>query len=143
MSRQHIWIISICLAAVAIADRLLKMAALNGATASWWIARFMLFKNDHVVFSWPLPNAVGTLLMLAAIGTVAWWGWRWQRQGKLVAATGAVMMLIGAVSNLYDRLRFGFVIDWAYLGRWWPVFNLADVMITVGVVCVLWPRKKG
>ncbi len=43
----------------------------------------------------------------------------------------------GAASNLYGRLRHGAVIDFLDVG-WWPVFNLADVAITVGVVVALW-----
>lgn len=38
----------------------------------------------------------------------------------------------GAVGNLIDRLRFGHVVDFVDLG-FWPVFNLADSAVTVGV----------
>lgn len=43
----------------------------------------------------------------------------------------------GAASNVYDRLRLGAVIDFLDVG-WWPVFNLADVAITVGAALALW-----
>ena len=43
----------------------------------------------------------------------------------------------GAVGNLIDRLRFGYVVDFIDL-RWWPVFNLADSCICVGVGFLLW-----
>ncbi|MBI4347649.1 MAG: signal peptidase II [Elusimicrobia bacterium] len=39
----------------------------------------------------------------------------------------------GAVGNLYDRLRFGYVIDFLDF-RVWPVFNVADSCISVGAV---------
>jgi len=42
----------------------------------------------------------------------------------------------GAASNLYDRLTRGAVLDFIDLG-WWPVFNLADVAITCGVITAL------
>ena len=47
---------------------------------------------------------------------------------------GLVLGLIvgGAVGNLVDRLRTGAVIDFVDL-RVWPVFNVADIAITVGV----------
>ncbi len=38
----------------------------------------------------------------------------------------------GAVGNILDRLRFGYVIDFISVG-WWPVFNLADSAVTIGV----------
>lgn len=38
----------------------------------------------------------------------------------------------GALGNFFDRVRFGFVVDFIDLG-WWPVFNVADSCITVGL----------
>lgn len=45
------------------------------------------------------------------------------------------LLLGGAVGNLVDRLRFGFVVDFIDL-RVWPVFNVADSAITTGI-CIL------
>ena len=42
------------------------------------------------------------------------------------------MILGGALGNLADRLRLGYVVDFIDL-RWWPVFNVADSCIVVGV----------
>ena len=42
----------------------------------------------------------------------------------------------GAASNLYDLITRGAVLDFIDLG-WWPVFNLADVAITCGVITAL------
>lgn len=54
-----------------------------------------------------------------------------------VARLGLGAALGGAASNLYDRLRRGDVIDLVKVG-WWPVFNLADVSITLGAILALW-----
>lgn len=43
------------------------------------------------------------------------------------------MQLGGAAGNLVDRLRIGYVFDFVDL-TWWPVFNLADSAIVLGVV---------
>ena len=43
------------------------------------------------------------------------------------------LQLGGALGNLIDRLRFGYVIDFLDF-RVWPVFNIADIAITVGVI---------
>lgn len=45
---------------------------------------------------------------------------------------GLALQLGGAVGNLIDRLRFGFVIDF-FDFRIWPVFNIADMAIVTGV----------
>jgi signal peptidase II len=47
------------------------------------------------------------------------------------------LALGGAVSNIYDQLSRGAVLDFLDLG-WWPVFNLADVAITLGVATASW-----
>lgn len=43
------------------------------------------------------------------------------------------LILAGALGNLIDRLRFGYVIDFLDL-RIWPVFNVADSAITIGAI---------
>ena len=42
------------------------------------------------------------------------------------------LLLGGALGNIVDRLRLGYVVDFIAVG-WWPVFNIADSAITVGV----------
>ena len=58
---------------------------------------------------------------------------------------GLALILGGSISNLADRLFRSFVID--YIGLpFWPVFNLADIMINAGVVLLAYllfiGRKK-
>ena len=46
------------------------------------------------------------------------------------------LMLGGALGNLVDRIRFGYVvdfIDFGYRANWWPVFNVADSSVFIGV----------
>jgi len=51
----------------------------------------------------------------------------------------------GALGNMIDRLRFGYVVDFIDL-RFWPVFNLADIVINIGVGMLLvemfWENPK-
>src|SRR3989344_6976011 len=58
---------------------------------------------------------------------------------------GFSLIIFGAVSNLIDRLNYGFVIDYFDLS-WFTVFNLADTMISFGVAiiatAVLFDKKK-
>jgi signal peptidase II len=50
-------------------------------------------------------------------------------------AFGIVMAMIlgGAVGNLADRLRYGYVVDFLDF-RIWPVFNIADCFVVIGVL---------
>jgi signal peptidase II len=56
------------------------------------------------------------------------------------------LILGGAVGNLIDRLRFGYVTDFIYFRLWgtfhWPAFNIADVAITVGVFVLIYSFYK-
>ena len=47
------------------------------------------------------------------------------------------LILGGAVGNLIDRLRVGYVVDFIDL-RVWPVFNVGDSAITIGIALLLW-----
>ena len=63
----------------------------------------------------------------------------WRRRLKpedVWTRRGIVLVLAGAVGNLYDRLAYGFVVD--YLDFLvWPVFNLADSCISIGAGLIL------
>jgi signal peptidase II len=47
----------------------------------------------------------------------------------------------GALGNLIDRVRLGYVIDFVAIGAW-PNFNLADSAITLGVLGLAWGRLR-
>ena len=47
------------------------------------------------------------------------------------------LQLGGAFGNLVDRLRLGHVTDWIDVGPW-PVFNVADASIVVGLIILAW-----
>jgi signal peptidase II len=54
-----------------------------------------------------------------------------------MSAAGIGAALGGAAGNLADRLRHGAIVDFIAISRW-PVFNLADAAIVVGVGMVVW-----
>jgi signal peptidase II len=77
--------------------------------------------------------------MTAAIAIfVAVWLWREKRRDD---STALAMILGGALGNILDRARFGYVVDFAdlHFGEWRPflVFNVADAAITIGVLLLL------
>lgn len=61
-------------------------------------------------------------------------------------ALGACLVILsGALSNFYDRIHFGGVVDFIlfYWGSWWfPVFNMADVFIFCGTCVLLYFHAK-
>jgi len=92
-----------------------------------------LFPADGPVMRW------GLVLLTAAIAAgVGVWMWRESVKGDLIALS---LVLGGAVGNILDRIRFGYVVDYAdlHFGDWRPflVFNVADAAITIGVLILL------
>lgn len=94
---------------------------------------FGMFTATSVEMRWGL---IGMTAMIAC--GVLVWILRETQRGDIL---GLGLVLGGAVGNIYDRLRFGYVIDYADLniGEWRPfqIFNLADVAITFGVLILL------
>ena len=98
-------------------------------------AAFSMLSNAPDMVRLPLFLTVTLVAVIALVSYVRstpaerWW---------LVAALGAV--LGGALGNFICRIRHGDVIDFfhVYYGDWsWPMFNVADSAISVGVVIVL------
>lgn len=63
------------------------------------------------------------------------------RRTKAALSSYLVLVIGGAVGNMIDRLRLGEVVDFVDIG-WknvrWPVFNVADAAVTVGVLLFLY-----
>jgi signal peptidase II len=79
------------------------------------------------------------IAMTGAIATfVAVWMWREKARDDALALA---LVLGGAVGNIIDRARLGYVVDYAdlHFGEWRPflIFNLADAAITIGVLILL------
>lgn len=63
-----------------------------------------------------------------------------QAEKSFVLYLSAALILSGALGNLIDRIMNGFVVDfihWFYRGFDWPVFNLADAYVSVGMILLL------
>jgi signal peptidase II len=80
------------------------------------------------------------LVALTAVITagVAVWMWREKLRGDVLALS---LVLGGALGNIVDRVRYGYVVDYAdlHIGAFRPfyIFNLADACISIGVLILL------
>jgi signal peptidase II len=93
---------------------------------------FSILGGDNAVPAW-VPSAVAVGI---CIGLLVWL----RRTDRAVTGRGIGLVAGGAIGNVVDRARWGSVFDFAdfHIGRWhWPVFNLADVAIVVGVALIL------
>jgi signal peptidase II len=106
---------------------------------------FNLSWTENYGISLGLLNAkteVGRWMLVAVTGAIAvgvaiWIGREKQRGDQLALG----MVLGGALGNILDRVRFGYVVDFADLHfgtvRPFLVFNVADAAISIGVVILL------
>ena len=78
------------------------------------------------------------VLTAGIAGFVATWLWREKRRDDIFALG---LVLGGALGNIIDRARLGYVVDYAdlHFGEFRPflVFNVADAAITIGVLLLL------
>lgn len=58
-----------------------------------------------------------------------------------VVQVGTALFAGGAMGNLLDRIRTGLVVDF-FDFRIWPIFNMADIAICLGVGLILWSTIK-
>jgi signal peptidase II len=60
-----------------------------------------------------------------------------RRSGTGAARAGLTLILAGALGNYSDRLLRGYVVDFVHVPHW-PVFNVADIFVTVGAALLAW-----
>ncbi|MFZ1565391.1 signal peptidase II, partial [Sphingorhabdus sp.] len=82
---------------------------------------------------WMLVGLTAAIALIVAV-----WMWREKLKGDVLALS---LILGGALGNIVDRVRYGYVVDYAdlHFGAFRPfyIFNLADACITIGVLILL------
>jgi signal peptidase II len=118
-------------------DQLVKWAVVRAIPAGSSVAvipgvlSLTHVQNTGIAFGWfagvsPAIAAIAALLLFAVLFS--------RRRGGPTGPTeqvGISLMAGGALGNLLDRIRLGFVVDYLDV-HVWPVFNVADVTIVVG-----------
>ena len=79
-------------------------------------------------------------IAVVVIGVIAW-ARKEILASPLEVKAGCGLFLGGAVGNLIDRARQGVVIDF-FDFRIWPIFNIADIAICIGVGLIIWNLLK-
>ncbi len=105
--------------------------------------------NTGIAFSMLANSGVSLIALPLAVTAIVLAFWAHNHEGGKPAAAGFALILGGAIGNLIDRLRLGYVTDFLLLhfGNWTLfIFNLADAALTLGpmllLLVYLWPAKK-
>lgn len=135
MSSPHRRLVLVAAAAIA-TDLATKAAAVRWLTdpVGVRIITVRATENSGVAFGIGADQpfavvAALTGLVVAGLAIAAW-------HGQFGGPVGAGLLVGGGTANLADRIVGGSVVDLFDLG-WWPVFNLADVALTVGVALTM------
>ncbi|MDX6769596.1 MAG: signal peptidase II [Elusimicrobiota bacterium] len=81
-------------------------------------------------------NGFFVLVSVGLTAALVWMMRKWPLD-KLWLQWGGLLVVAGALGNLYDRVAYAFVVDFLHLHRW-PVFNVADSCISVGACLLAW-----
>jgi signal peptidase II len=135
-------------AAIVLADQLTKWLVLSRfapgeALELTGFFNLILVFNKGAAFSllanapgWQTPLLVAFALGAALIVSVL----LVRSAGRRAFCAGLALILGGAIGNVIDRLRFGYVVDFLDLhaaGWHWPAFNVADSAITIGAALLI------
>jgi signal peptidase II len=99
-------------------------------------------QNRGVAFSLLDGQSSLYVLIAVAVGVIVWLYWRSRDTGSLLLKVTFGLIIGGALGNLIDRLRLGYVVDFIHfqipaIGFNFAVFNVADSCISVGVILLI------
>jgi len=99
------------------------------------ILDIVYYRNDGAAFGiFKGMNSVFIVIIIIAIGFILMYYRSFRYNLWMKISLG--FLLGGALGNLIDRIRAGYVIDFINF-RWWPAFNIADASVCVGAVMLL------
>ena len=122
-------------------DKLFKTLALKGHLDEpiYIIKNFFslhFVKNYNIAFSLPFSGPwLNIFIVLIILILIIWYSklLLQKNKGQLFILYYLTFLIIGAIINLIDRIKFGYVIDYFDL-RYFTVFNVADIMITGSII---------
>ena len=145
------WILLIA-AVIILLDRLTKLWVSNHVDRGHFLVVLPgIFRISHVfntgaafsLFAESLSPVLvrNGLIAFSIVAVLVVLGMIWQ-MGRIFTPSGVALGLIlgGALGNLYDRIRFSYVIDFLevrIIHYHWPDFNVADSAIVVGACLLL------
>lgn len=126
-------------------DQVFKHVAiryLRGGFFNWEIFDVGLYKNEGIAFGIMIPYFLYYILVVLVVYIFYR---RYKEQlinGDILIMYAVMLISVGALSNIIDRLVWGYVVDYIHFFNI-SAFNLADVSIVAGVALLIWRELKG
>jgi len=125
---QHYLKITAIILFLFLLDRITKILILkNAITFDGSFLSFVFVKNTGASFG-VLKNFNVVLIVVALLVIALFMFYR-----KAIPFLPFTLILAGALGNVIDRIFFGYVVDFIDF-KFWPVFNVADSCISIGIV---------
>ena len=130
-----------------ILDQFLKWQSLHNWSETHLLHKFLgwqPFLNSGVAFGLPLPNIfqiIFSMVIIVIISYIFLNSTNLKTKNTFLTRYSLLLILIGAVSNLIDRLIYQNTVD--YLLILTGIINIADIMIVVGFVLFFYQNFKG
>ncbi|MEG1312418.1 MAG: signal peptidase II [Romboutsia sp.] len=87
-------------------------------------AAFGMFQNNQIIF-----------VVVALVASIFGLYYLHTKKVNIVGKTGIILIISGAIGNLIDRIRLGFVVDYFdFRFIWEYVFNIADIFVVIGTI---------
>ncbi len=141
MKKFNLAIISVL--GLSVLDRLTKNLAIGSPQlfSGKWV-ELELFRNPNFYF-FPLGRTFLRLVIGAALVLLLFLFRRSWLKRDCLASFGFLLIIAGGISNFWDRLRLEYVVDWIWV-FFLPIsfFNIADIMVVGGLICLIFRLIK-
>lgn len=121
------WLFAMVFSLLIFFDQLTKHLSLN------------IYKNKDFAFSLPIPNYISYIIYVVVLFFIFRHLYKNRFGLKGYEILAWIFILSGAMSNIVERIFFGFVKDWFYVSAfgWTGVYNLADGYILLGITILI------
>ena len=90
------------------------------------------FLNPGISRSLPFPH-----MLSIWIGYLAIWLFLYLYSAYMLKYWEALLLIAGSLGNTIDRIFFSWVRDFIFIGDRFPIFNVADILLTCGIILVI------
>ncbi len=104
-----------------------------------WLS-FELFKNPGIAFGLPLQNSIVLIITPFIILYLILFLTKPSTKTSQQQTWGSILVIAGALSNYFDRILFGYTIDYIRILN--SVINLGDISILIGVIYLILQKQK-
>jgi len=103
--------------------------------------KFNFEKNYFIAFSIPISGYILNILIILIILLLLILIIKFIQKKQFISSIYLLFIILGASSNLFDRIYYGYVIDYFDL-KYFTIFNLADCLIVFGSIGLLLMLNK-